>query len=178
MVQPVPEKAQQAAAGGSTAPSVLHRIQDLLASRSIPFELTHHRPVFTSAEAAEVRGESLHSGAKALVVKADDRFVMLVLPGDHSLDSKQARKFLAAKSIRFASREEVAVLTGLEPGSIPPFGTLFGLRTFCDAALAGCGRINFNAGSHSDSVRMLYVDYEAVEKPVAGAFSRPATAGS
>jgi Ala-tRNA(Pro) deacylase len=177
MVQPVPEKAQQAAAVSAAAPSVPHRIQDLLTRRNVPFDLTRHRPVYTSAEAAEVRGESLHSGAKALVVKADDHFVMLVLPGDHSLDSKLARKVLGAKSIRFASREEVVAITGLEPGSIPPFGTLFGLKTFCDTALRECEKINFNAGSHSESVRMLYVDYEAVEQPAREAFSRPAASG-
>jgi Ala-tRNA(Pro) deacylase len=173
MVQPVPEKVQEAAAASIAAPSVLRRIQDLLARRNVSFDLTSHRPVYTSAEAAEVRGESLHSGAKALVVKGDDRFVMVVLPGDHQLDSKPARKVLGAKSIRFATREEVAALTGLEPGSIPPFGSLFGLKTFCDAALAECEKINFNAGSHSESVRMLYADYEAVEQPAKEVLSRP-----
>jgi hypothetical protein len=113
MVHPVPEKAQHAAAASAAGPSILLRIQDLLTRRNVPFDLTHHRPVYTSAEAAGVLGESLHSGAKALVVKADDRFV----------------------------------------------------------------RINFNAGSHTGSVRMLYVDYEAVEESVSEVFSRPAESG-
>lgn len=178
MTQPVPENSQQAVAASAAAPSVLRRIQDLLTRRNVPFDLTSHRPVYTSAEAAEVRGESLHSGAKALVVKADDRFVMLVLPGDRQLDSKLARKSIGAKSIRFANREEVAALTGLEPGAIPPFGSLFGLKTFCDAAMGESGKINFNAGSHSESVRMLYTDYEAVEQAAKEVLSRPGASKS
>ncbi len=176
MTQRVPEQAKQPAAGSEAARPVLSRLQDLLSSRNVPFSLTSHRPVYTSAEAAEVRGESLHSGAKALVVKADERFVLLVLPGDHQLDSKVARRMLGAKSIRFAGKDEVAAVTGLQPGSIPPFGSLFGLKTFCDASLKECEDINFNAGTHTESIRMKYADYEAAERPTAGAFSHKTSA--
>ncbi len=155
-----------------SAGSVVRRIQNLLTERQVQFDLSSHRPVFTSAEAAEVRGEPLHSGAKALIVKADVQFVMLVLPGDHQLDSKAAKQVLEVKSLRFASREEVAALTGLEPGAIPPFGSLFGLKTYSDAALADNEWINFNAGSHSESVRMKYEDYLTVEEPEVEGFSR------
>lgn len=169
MIQPVPNKARQAASDAAS-PSVLHRIQDLLTGYSVSFDLTHHRPVFTSADAAEVREKSLHSGARALAVKADDRFVMPVLSGDHSLDSRLAGKVLGAKSIRFACREEVPAITRLEPGPILPLGSLLGLHTCRDAALRKRERINFNAGSHSDSLRVLYTDYEAVERPARRCF--------
>ena len=84
-----------------------------------------------------MRGTSLASGAKALVVKAGDKFVLIVLPADRKLDSKKAREAFGVKALRFASKEEVEQLTGLQPGSIPPFGSLFGLPTYCDPALAG-----------------------------------------
>ena len=54
-------------------------------------------------------------------------------------------------------------MTGLTPGSIPPFGSLFGLVTWCDEALAAQARINFNAGEHSVSISLAYSDYLAVE---------------
>ena len=107
------------------------------------------------------------SGAKALVVKAGESFVLLVLPADRKLDSRKARESLAVKSLRFATKEEVAMLTGLEPGSIPPFGSLFSLPTYCDPALANNPSINFNAGDHSISVQMTYEEFARVEKPKA-----------
>ena len=55
--------------------------------------------------------------------------------------------------------------TGLQPGSIPPFGSLFGLPTRCDPALAETPSINFNAGDHALSVQMAYSDFLAAEKP-------------
>jgi Ala-tRNA(Pro) deacylase len=146
-------------------PTVFDCLHARLQEAGITFTVLRHQAVFTSEEAAAVRGTPLSSGAKALVVKADDNFLVLVLPADRKLDSKKARTSLGVKSLRFASREEVEQLTGLQPGSIPPFGSLFNLPTCCDPALALNESINFNAGDHCISVKMNYLDFIAIEKP-------------
>jgi Ala-tRNA(Pro) deacylase len=69
------------------------------------------------------------------------------------------------KSLRFATKEEVEQITGLQPGAIPPFGSLFGLQTYCDPALGENATINFNAGDHAISVQMTFADYVKLEKP-------------
>jgi Ala-tRNA(Pro) deacylase len=146
-------------------PSVFERLNEWLTASGVPFTVLRHEPVYTSEEAAAVRGTPLASGAKALVMKADDTFLMLVLPADRKLDSRKARSVLGVKSLRFASREEVEWLTDLQPGSIPPFGSLFGLRTCCDPELSANASINFNAGDNAISIHMTYADYVALEKP-------------
>src|SRR6516162_605512 len=151
--------------------SVFDRINTWLQQQGVSFTVLRHEPVFTSEQAAAVRGTALASGAKALVVKADERFVLLVVPADRKLDSKKARAGLACKALRFATREEVERLTGLQPGSIPPFGSLFGLPTYCDPALANNPSINFNAGDHSISIQMPYSAYLSIEKPIPAAIS-------
>jgi Ala-tRNA(Pro) deacylase len=148
-----------------------NRLIQRLEACNIPFDLLHHEPVYTSEEAARVRGTSLASGAKALICKADDRFILFVIPADRRLASKQIRKREAIRSLRFASREEVVDLTGLLPGSIPPFGSLFALPTWCDHRLSEQTVINFNAGNHSISISMAYVDFESVEEPTLGPFA-------
>ena len=145
--------------------SIFDRIEALLNQTAIPFTVSRHEPVFTSEQAATVRGVPLSSGAKALVVKAGERFVLLILPADRKLDSKAARASLGVKAIRFASKEEVLELTTLEPGSIPPFGSLFGLPTYVDPALSANESINFNAGDHAISMQMKYPDYLLAENP-------------
>src|SRR3954467_1499222 len=124
--------------------TIFERLREFLDGKAIAYDILHHAPVFTSEEAAAVRGTPLASGAKALICKADERFVMIVLPADRKLASKEVRKAAGIKSLRFASLEEVEQLTGLAPGSIPPFGSLFNLPTWCDEHLAGQPRINFN----------------------------------
>jgi Ala-tRNA(Pro) deacylase len=146
-------------------PTVFDRLDALLRENNARFDVTHHAPVFTSEEAAQVRGTSLASGAKALICKVDESFAMFVLPADRKLDSKNTRKQLKARSMRFASPEEVLEMTGLKPGSIPPFGSLFGLKTFCDKRLRDETVINFNAGDHSISISIAYAEYERVEQP-------------
>jgi len=148
------------------ASCVFERIETFLKQSGASFTVSRHEPVFTSEQAAAVRGTSLASGAKALVIKAGEKFVLIVLPADRKLDSKKARDVFGVKSIRFASKQEVEQLTGLQPGSIPPFGSLFNLPTYCDPALGENPSINFNAGDHAISVQMSYADYVAVEKPM------------
>jgi Ala-tRNA(Pro) deacylase len=146
--------------------SVFERLEQFLQQRGVNFQVSRHEPVFTSERAAAVRGTALSSGAKALIVKAEDRFVMLVLPADRRLDSRKAQRGLGVKNLRFASKEELMELTGLEPGAVPPFGSLFNLPAYVDPALAENASINFNAGDRTISIQMSHADYMTVEKPV------------
>lgn len=151
--------------------SVFDRICRWLSERGVSYETMEHAPVYTSAEAAAVRGTTLSSGAKALICKADDALVMFVMPADRKLASKAVRSSRGWKSLRFATPDEVFELTGLKPGSIPPFGSLFGLPTLCDTRLGENERINFNAGDHARSVSMTYADYVLAEQPELGPFA-------
>lgn len=151
--------------------TVTARLKQLLDAKQVEYQLSQHAPVYTSEEAAAVRGTPLASGAKALICRADERFVMFVLPADRRLASKQVRREAKIDSLRFGTREEVLEITGLTPGSIPPFGSLFSLPTYCDAGLAQNEQINFNAGDHSISISMRYDDYLKVEQPTLGSFA-------
>jgi Ala-tRNA(Pro) deacylase len=152
--------------------SVFLRLEGLLKERGIDFAVLRHQRVFTSEEAAAVRGVALSTGAKALICKADAGFVMFVIPADRKLDSKKVRQTLRIHGLRFASGEELSDLTGLPPGAVPPFGSFFGLPTYCDTRLGENERINFNAGDNSISVSLRYEDYLKVENPNVGAFAR------
>jgi Ala-tRNA(Pro) deacylase len=152
--------------------SVFQRVEELLTQHGVEFGVLRHEPVYTSEEAARVRGTPLASGAKALVCKGGEGFVMFVLPADRRLDSKAVRRAKGWRKLRFAGRDEVLELTGLTPGAIPPFGSLFGLPTLCDERLGENETLNFNAGDHSISVSLHYADYVAVERPELGLFAQ------
>lgn len=151
--------------------AIFERLEKHLVEHDVPFDVLRHEPVYTSEEAARVRGTPLASGAKALICRVDDRFVMFVLPADRRLANKAIRNRLGARKLRFASRDEVLELTGLAPGSIPPFGSLLELPTWCDDALEAQKQINFNAGDHMISISMAYSDYVAIERPTIASVS-------
>jgi Ala-tRNA(Pro) deacylase len=151
--------------------SIFDRLVELLNRRKISFTVLRHDPVFTSEEAARVRGTPLASGAKALICKVDAGFVMFVLPADRKLDGRAVRRSKGWRKVRFANKEEVVSLTQLAPGAIPPFGSLFSLPTLCDRRLGENEAINFNAGDHAVSVSMRFDDYLSVERPELGEFA-------
>ena len=63
-------------------PSVFSRIEDLLNNAGVTFDVLRHEPVYTSEEAARVRGVDLSSGAKALVCKAAGEYRMFSVDAD------------------------------------------------------------------------------------------------
>jgi Ala-tRNA(Pro) deacylase len=164
-------------ADGQTSEPVFDRLTAKLRSAGAQFTVQHHDPVYTSEAAAAVRGTPLSSGAKALILNLDGNPALFVLPANRKLDNKKLRSATSTRSLRFATPDEVLALTGLRPGSIPPFGSLFGLSTYCDPALAENTTINFNAGDHSISVSMPYPDFARVELPRLLEFSSSAHTG-
>lgn len=125
-----------------------------------------HEPTPTSEESARVRGEPIEIGGKALVFKAGDRFLLFVVSAARRVDSKRLRKAVGARGIRFASRDELHELTGLVPGSVPPFGRpILDLDLVVDESVLANDRIAFNAGSLTESVIMSTRDWLEIAAP-------------
>ena len=143
----------------ASPPSVTERLERWLREHGVSFRLLEHAPVFTSEEAARVRGTPIEAGAKALVLRAEAQTVHVVLPGHRRVDNAHLRAILGTRTLRFATPEELLALTGCTPGAVPPFGNLFGLTVLVDKELAQREEIAFNAGSHTVSIVMRCADF-------------------
>lgn len=144
--------------------SVFERIIEKLKTANVPFETSHHAPTRTSEDAARIRGVEMHSGAKALVLLGNKsgQHWLFVMPADLKLNSQLVRK-IVGEPVSFAP--DVEAVTSCVPGSVSPFGSVIGLKTYCDLRLSENTEINFNAGSLTDSICMKYEDYARVEQP-------------
>ncbi len=151
------------------------RIVRLLTEAGVSFRQLHHEPTPTSADAARVRGEPIGSGAKALLLKADDAFRLFVLPGDRRLDSASVKRQLGLDRLRFASKEELLAQTGLVPGAVPPFGQpILPFELTADVSIGQAyPTVAFNAGSVADSIIMSAADWDRVAKPSRLAITEP-----
>ena len=138
-----------------------------LKEAGVAHRLVMHEPTPTSADSARVRGVPLGSGAKALVVKADDAFRILVIPADRKLDSKLAKKNLGVRELRFATPDELAATVGLPPGAIPPFGDpLMRLPLAADPDVGHrFPEVAFNAASLTASIILSGSDWERLAQP-------------
>jgi prolyl-tRNA editing enzyme YbaK/EbsC (Cys-tRNA(Pro) deacylase) len=152
--------------------NVTEAIRELLDGAGVVYRTVEHPPTSTSEESAKARGEPLHIGGKAILLKTDDVFRLFVLPADRKLDSPAVKRYLGVKKTRFATPEELLQQTGRVPGSVPPFGTpVLPFELFVDEALKENCRIAFNAGSLTTSFVVPMADYLRVANPRVFRFS-------
>jgi prolyl-tRNA editing enzyme YbaK/EbsC (Cys-tRNA(Pro) deacylase) len=150
------------------AETVLASIRSALEGTGADWRELEHEATRTSEDSARVRGEPLRVGAKALLVKADERFVLLVLSAARKLDSRKLRAALGVRKTRFASADELLELTGLVPGSVPPFGDpVLPFPLYVDRSVLESERVAFNAGSLTRSVIVAREAWQAAARPTA-----------
>lgn len=146
---------------------ILNKIRDQLRAADVIFREVHHEPTYTSEESARARGEEIRIGGKALLLKVGDDFRLFVLPANCRADSAAIRRRFGVRKTRFASREELHELTGLVPGSVPPFGRpILPFDLYVDAGIEQNEKIAFNAGSLTDSMIIPVDDYLRIAQPV------------
>lgn len=152
-------------------PATFRKVIKFLKDSGVEFKHFSHKPVRTSAEAAEERGVELGSGAKALLIKyilKPDiiKYALLVMSASRKVAWKGVKDYLGTKNVAFAKVEDVMKVTGCIPGAVPPLGSLFGVKTLVDPSLKSQGSIiNFNIGLQSQSVTLGTEDYLRIENP-------------
>ncbi len=143
-----------------------------LRENKVPFQLQHHAVAYTAQEVAAAEHVPGRMLAKVVMVMADGKLAMLVLPAPARVDLEKAAAVLGAKEARLAREEEFADrFPGCEVGAMPPFGGLSDLRGYADKSLAEDETIVFEAGTHTDTMRMKYGDYERLANPNVGEFA-------
>jgi prolyl-tRNA editing enzyme YbaK/EbsC (Cys-tRNA(Pro) deacylase) len=144
-----------------------------LQRENVTFRHVRHEPTFTSEESAKARDESVRVGGKALLVKVGDDFKLFVLSAALKFDSSAVKKHFGVKKTRFAEREELEALTGLVPGSVPPFGPpILNVPLFVDPSVLANEVVAFNAGSLTDSIIMASADYARLARPEVFTFAQ------
>ncbi|HVA46373.1 MAG TPA: YbaK/EbsC family protein [Pirellulales bacterium] len=155
--------------------SVHEALHAFLRRHEIEYRTVQHGPTLTSADSAKARGEELKVGGKALVVKTGGDFRLFVLSAACALDSAALKRHFGVKKTRFADAAELDRLTGLVPGSVPPFGRpILPLDLFVDPSVLANEQIAFNSGLLTESIIMSVSDYVRVAQPTVLAFGRTA----
>ena len=146
---------------------------DYLARNSIQYEVIEHAPAFSAHEVAVVSHVPDKELAKTLIVNADGKFCMVIMPADHRMDDHLLHDLLKAKHVHLASEEDLKqIFPDCEVGAMPPFGNLYALPVYADKTLAADDEIIFNACSHTKSIRLKMSDFIRLVKPVVAEFSQ------
>jgi Ala-tRNA(Pro) deacylase len=147
------------------------KVRGFLMERGVEYHTAEHRLAYTTAETAEAGHVPGHEMAKPVLVMADGRLAMAVIPGDRQLDLGRTGEVLGAEEVRLASEDEFApAFPDCEVGAEPPFGSLYGVPMVVDDGFDEAD-ITFNAGTHTDTMTMAFDDFLEVTTPKRGSLT-------
>jgi Ala-tRNA(Pro) deacylase len=150
----------------------IEKLKEYLDQHGVEYVIITHSPAYSAqkiAASAHVSGKEL---AKTTIVKIDGKLAMAVLPASFQVDFERLKAVTGAQNIELAKEDEFEDrFPDCELGAMPPFGNLYGLEVFSTESLAEDEEIAFNAGSHTELIKMPYKEFERLVKPTVVKFA-------
>jgi len=144
----------------------VRKLKEYLDSQKIKYVTISHSPAYTAMEVAQsthIPGREL---AKTVMIKLDGRMAMAVLPSTRKVDLNLLREAVGAEEAMLATEAEFkSLFPDCETGAMPPFGNLYGMDVYVSPKLAEDDQIAFNAGSHTEVMKLPYTEFDRLVKP-------------
>lgn len=147
-------------------------IQSYLKSLRIQFEPMLHAPATTASRRAHFARTPGRCVAKGVLVKAGDAFLLAVLPSTARIDFQKLSHVLCGAQVTLATEDQSQLIFGdCQRGALPPFGSLYGIRTILDSGLDQNSEIVCVGNQRHEGIRIGFRDYLAIEKPIRASFA-------
>jgi len=150
----------------------IRKLKKFLDEQDIKYVCISHSPAFTAqeiAQSAHVPGRVL---AKTVIVQLDGEMAMAVLPANRRIVLQDLREVTGCDQVKFASEAAFKEkFPDCETGAMPPFGLLYDMDLYVAESLCDNEEIAFNAGSHTEIIKMKYSDFERLAEPEVLAFT-------
>src|SRR6266513_6318075 len=138
---------------------------ECLKENKVSYEVLHHPEAVTAQRIAQAEHVKGRHHAKVVMVKSGEQHLMTVLPADHQIDLEKVGKAIGKTASLDREEEFKSLFPDCATGAMPPFGNLYGLPMYVDERLAQEEYIVFEAGTHTDAIKLSYHDYEKMVKP-------------
>jgi Ala-tRNA(Pro) deacylase len=143
--------------------SIGQRLRDLLDAGGVNYTVLTHPPAVTSGDGADT---PRHHVANVVVVQHAGKLALAVLSANSRVDLERLGAALRGEVVLASEGECRMAFPDCEPGAMPPFGALYGIRTWVDESLTRDRQIAFHAGTHADTFRMSFEDYQRLAAPI------------
>ena len=154
------------------------KLREFLDKHQVRYVTTSHSPAYPAQEvaaAAHVPGREL---AKSVIVRLDGELAMVVLPAPERIDFEQLREVTGAAAAELVNEKDFARhFPGCEVGAMPPFGNLFDMPVYVADTFTDVDEISFNAGTHTELVRLAFADFKRLVQPTMAGLTRMPIAG-
>jgi len=152
------------------------KLKQYLDDQNVKYVSVNHSRAYTAQEIAESAHVSGNDFAKVVMLNADEKMIMAVLPAPDKVELKLLRQVLGARNVIFADENDFQDhFPGCEVGAMPPFGNLYGIRVILAKTLCNSATINFNSGVHTEIIQMDYDNYIKLVSPEIMDFTRHIT---
>jgi Ala-tRNA(Pro) deacylase len=150
----------------------VQKLKQFLDREGIKYVSIIHSPAYTAQEVAastHLPGKEL---AKTVIVELDGQMAMAVLPANRKIVLQDLRDVTGSDEVKFASEDEFQrQFPDCETGAMPPFGNLYGMEVYVAESLTENDEIAFNAGSHTEAIKLAYRDFEQLVQPKVVSFT-------
>lgn len=144
----------------------VRQLKEFLDNHEIKYVTINHSRAYTAQEvaaSAHVPGDTL---AKTVMIKIDGRMGMAVVPAPQMVHMKQLGDAIGANNVELASEQDFKEkFPECDLGAMPPFGNLYGMDVFVEEDLTKHKEIVFNAGSHTELIRLSFEDFKRLVEP-------------
>ena len=148
------------------------KLKDFLDKNKVKYVTISHSTAYTAQQIAASSHISGKEMAKTVIVKIDGKMSMAVLPASHDIDFNLLKTNLCTKNIDLANEDEFkGLFPECQPGAMPPFGNLYDMAVYVDESLTEGEEIAFNAGTHTELIKLAYKDFEKLVEPKIMKFS-------
>jgi Ala-tRNA(Pro) deacylase len=132
------------------------RVRHWLEERGVEYELVTHPATFTAADEAAAAGVPAGHVAKALALRDQGSYRLVVIPASRRLDLSRLRELSGlSHHLRLATEHELERdFPTFEVGALPPFGPLLPAPGIVDIRLLYHDQILCSAGDHRHAVSL------------------------
>jgi Ala-tRNA(Pro) deacylase len=149
------------------------KLKTFLDENNVKYVTLHHSSAFTAQEiaaSAHVCGKEL---AKTVLINIDGKMAMTVLPASYQIDFENLKEIFGTRKVTLSNEPEFKYrFPDCELGAMPPFGNLYDMEVYVAESLTEEKEIAFNAGSHTELIKLDYTDFERLVQPRIFKFSR------
>lgn len=148
------------------------KLKAFLDENKVKYIVIKHSSAFTAQEIAAKSHISGKEFAKTVIVNVDGKMAMTVLPASYQVDFELLKDIFGSSNVNLANEAEFQrFFPDCEIGAMPPFGNLYDMEVFVAETLAEDEEIAFNAGNHTEMIKMSYADFERLVEPRVFKFS-------
>jgi Ala-tRNA(Pro) deacylase len=142
------------------------KLKAFLDRQGVSYDVITHARTYTAPETAASSHVPGRDFAKTVIVVTRDEMAMVVLPANRKIVLPDLQDLLSDRNLRLATENEfIERFPDCELGAMPPFGNLYGLPVFIAQSLAEEPVIAFNAGTHRETIKMAFRDFDELVEP-------------